>query len=641
LSEEISDIFEFGPFRLDAKRRILLKDGLPVPLTPKQFETLRVLVERATKCITKDELMHEVWGDTIVEETNLTTNISLLRKALGEKRDDHNYIVTIPGEGYRFVADVRSGVVSGPLVIHERTRTAITLEEEETDNSAGVDLTRLSAKPKTRRALMYLIPFCALLIAFAVYFIWVKESERNTQSTQIRSIAVLPFKPLVAANRDEVLELGMADTLITRLSSVHGTIVRPLSAVRRYVSPEQDALSAGRELQVEAVLDGSIARVGDRVRVTARLLRVGDGRQLWDGTFDETFTDIFVVQDRVSERVANILFARLDGKEHDFVLKHDTANIEAYRLYLTGRYLWGKRTGEGFRQSIDRYHEALKLDPNYALAYAGIADSYNFLGTAGEMKMSESHPLAKAAAIRALELDDQLSEAHTSLAANIMDYYWDWPEAERHFQRALQLNPNYPTVHHLYSQYLSIMDRLDESVAEAEKARALDPLSLAETENVALALYRARRYGEAIALSQQVLQMDRDFVPAHIQLGLSYTQTGQHDDSIAELRRALELSHNNPDILAMVGYAYAAAGRRDEARGILAELKTLETKQYVSPFDNAGVLVGLGEKDEAFTWLNKACDERVWIMGFIKVEPVFDSLRSDQRYKELVSKIGL
>jgi tetratricopeptide (TPR) repeat protein len=433
----------------------------------------------------------------------------------------------------------------------------------------------------------------------------------------------------------------MADTLITRLSGVEGTIVRPLSAVRRYVNPEQDVLAAGRELQVETVLDGSISQVGDRIRVNVKLLRVGDGKQLWDGTFDESFTDIFSVQDRVSERVAGVLVARLNGRWEEIVHKRDTTNTEAYRLYLTGRYLWGKRTGDGFRQSIERYQEALKLDPNYALAYAGLADSYNFLGSAGEMRMNESHPLARAAATQALQLDDQLAEAHTSLAANIMDYYWDWPEAERHFQRAIDLNPNYPTVHHLYSQYLSIMGRLADSVAEAEKASALDPLSLAETENVALALYRARRYAEAITLSQQVIKMDGDFVPAHIQLGLSYTQTGSYDASITELRKALELSHNNPDILGMVGYAYAAAGRRNEAREVLGELKELANKQYVSPFDNAGVLVGLGEKDEAFTWLNKACDERVWIMGFIKVEPVFDSLRSDQRYTELVRRIGL
>jgi tetratricopeptide (TPR) repeat protein len=257
------------------------------------------------------------------------------------------------------------------------------------------------------------------------------------------------------------------------------------------------------------------------------------------------------------------------------------------------------------------------------------------------MPMGESHPLARAAATRALEIDDQLAEAHTSLAANIMDYYWDWSSAESHFKRAIGLNPNYPVAHHLYSQYLSIMGRLNESVAEAETARTLDPSSPVEIENVALALYRARRYNEAIALSQQVLQMDQDFTQAHMQLGLSYIQTARHEESIAELQRALELSGHNPDILGMLGYAYAGAGRRGEAQATLNELKVLAKKQYVAPFDIGGVLIGLGDNDEAFKWLDKACIERVWIMGFIKVEPIFDRLKSDHRYADLVSKIGL
>jgi len=645
--EEISGVYEFGPFRLDAKRRLLWRDDAPVQLTPRVFDTLRVLVEHGRNGVSKDDLMREVWGETIVEETNLTTNISLLRKALGERRDEHSYIVTLPGEGYRFVAEVYQAPAGQvPVVIHERTRTAVTIEEEEEERSdepvfrSREDRLRLPKPRRLFRKWFYGAGACVLIVGAIGYFFW---SRRKTAipPARISSIAILPFKPLVATNRDEALEVGIADTLITRLSSLHETVVRPLSAVRRYSEPEQDALAAGRALKVEAVLDGEIARSGDRVRVTARLLRVADGRQLWDGTFDESFTDIFAVQDRVSDRVVTVLATRLSGTEERQLRKRYTANAEAYRLYLTGRYLWGKRTGEAYRLSIARFQEALKLDPNYALAYAGLADSYNFLGSAGEMPMSQSHPLAKAAAERALELDDQLAEAHTSLAANIMDYYWDWSAAERHFQRALDLNPNYATAHHLYSQYLSIMGRMGESVAEAEKAHELDPLSLAETENVALALYRARRYDETIALSRQVLQMDENFVPARIQLGLSYVQQGKRDESIAELQRALDLSGHNPDILGMIGFANAAAGRRVEAQATLAELKRLSKKQYVSPFDIAGVLIGLGENDEAFKWLDKALAERVWIMGFIKVEPVFDGLRSDERYLSLVRRIGL
>ncbi len=641
VNEEISGIYEFGIFRLDAKRRLLLKDGVAVQLTPKLFDTLRVLVEHGSDGISKDELMHEIWGDTIVEETNLTTNISLLRKALGEKRDEHNYIVTIPGEGYRFVAEVTNVVTSVTFEgeLKEREATPESVSQKGINQSAAFK--ELPTSGATWRK-FYIAATCVLLVAIGAYYFWLRRIESKAVSpAQIHSLAILPFKPLISANRDEALEMGMADTLITRLSGLRETVVRPLSAVRRYTNPEQDSLEAGRALQVEAVLDGDIVRAGNHVRVTVRLLRVADGRQLWDGRFDEDFTNIFAVQDRVSEQVAGILVAQLNLPEREQLRKRYTQNAEAYRLYLIGRYLWGKRTKEGFTQSIERYNDALKLDPNYALAYAGIADSYNFLGSAGEMPMSESHPLAKAAATRALEIDDQLAEAHTSLAANIMDYYWDWSSAESHFKRAIALNPNYSTAHHLYSQYLSIMGRLNESVAEAETARNLDPISPAEIGNVALALYRARRYNEAIALSQQVLQMDQDFTQAHVQLGLSYVQTGRHAESIAELQQALEFSGHNPDILGMLGYAYAEAGRRGEAQSTLNELKALAKKQYVSPFDIGGVLIGLGDNDEAFKWLNKACTERVWIMGFIKVEPIFDHLKSDHRYADLVSKIGL
>jgi len=277
LREGVSGVYEFGPFRLDAERRLLLNQGTPVQLTPKLFDTLRVLVEHGRAGVSKDKIMREVWGETIVEETNLTTNISLLRKALGERRDEHSYIVTIPGEGYRFVAEIRQSSLSHvPMVIHERTRAAITIEEEE---KTDAPILQITAPSNAKRKWLYVAGAGALLVAAAAIFWWIRRSERTPPPpSRIRSHAILLFKPLVTSNRDEALEMGMADTLITRLSSLHDTVIRPLSAVRRYSGPEQDALAAGQALQVEAVLDGELARSGDRVRVTVRLLRVADGK---------------------------------------------------------------------------------------------------------------------------------------------------------------------------------------------------------------------------------------------------------------------------------------------------------------------------------------------------------------------------
>jgi tetratricopeptide (TPR) repeat protein len=411
--------------------------------------------------------------------------------------------------------------------------------------------------------------------------------------------------------------------------------------VRKYKGLEQDAIAAGRELQVESVLDGSLQQVGDRLRVSVRLVRVSDGQTLWAERFDESFTDIFAVQDRVSEQVTRVLAVRFGDHEQSQLTKRYTQKPEAYQLYLRGRYFWAKLTADGFRKSIEYYNQAIKVDPTYALAYSGLADSYNFLGSYGAIPLSESHPMARAKAMKALELDDQLAEAHASLAAIIMDYYWDRPKAERQFKRALELNANYSTAHRLYSQYLSLMGRPDEAIAEAKRGQEIDPLSLGENNNVALAYYRARQYDQTIEYSRKTLEMDQNFLPAHIMLGLALVEKGVFGEAIAEFQRGRELSGNSAHLRAMLAYSYARAGKTSEARKILHELNQLSAPDSVSPFDLAGVHIGLGEKDEAFAWLEKRYQERFWFLGYLKVEPLFDPLRSDPRFTDLVRRVGL
>lgn len=649
----------FAEFQLDPLRRVLLKGGHPVALNPKAVEMLLVLVARRAEVLSKDELLSEVWPDQIVEENNLTVHISALRKALGEKKGAHQFIVTIPGRGYRFVASVREIQEDElDLTIVERTRSHIVIEEDETDGEGDQSEVKRDQEEKALPASPGLgarwrlgsispaaLAVCAIAtvgLIVALSYAWVSRTRQKAAArATVKSIAVLPFKPLVADIRDESLELGMTDTLITTLSNTRQIIVRPISAVRRYTDLEQDAATAGRELKVESVLEGTIQRAGERVRVTARLVRIEDGEILWAETFDEKFTDIFAVQDRISKRIIASLKLQLSGEEQNHLARHYTENTEAYQLYLKGRYFWNKITPEGFQKSLEYYQQAIERDPNYALAYVGIADSYNLLGSYGVLPLRESHPKARAAAMKALEIDDGLAEAHNSLAAIIADYYWDWAAAEEHFKRAIELNPNYPVARYWYSQYLQRMGRFDEAITEAKRAQALDPVSHNANAHVGMALYRARRYDEAIEHLHKALEMDANALDAHIFLGFAYVERRRHEEAIAEFQRAVTLSGRNPSLLGLLGYGYAVAGKRGEARAILKELDELQTRQYVSSLEIALIYIGLEEREQSFAWLEKAYHEQAWALGFLKVEPVFDPLRSDPRFTELMRRVGL
>ena len=580
MGEEKPHLYEFGPFRLDAAKHLLFRDGEMVPLTPKVFDTLRVLVERSGEQVTKDQLMSEVWEGAVVEETNLTTNVSHLRKALGEKKNEHQYILTIPGGGYRFVAAVK------------------------TVPAASVVPATVGAAP-------------------------------------IKSIAILPFKPLATDSRDESLELGMAETLITRLSGLKEIVVRPTSAVRRYNALEQDAIAAGRELQVEAVLDGSLQRAGDRLRVTVRLVSVGGGHAIWAESFDESFTDVFVVQDRVAARVVGLLAVKLTGPEQTLLTKRHTANPEAYHLYLKGRYFWNKFTPADLRRAAEYFDQAISIDPTYALAYAGMADTYGTSACLGWTTPSESYPKAKAAVKKALQLDETLAEAHASLGLVTMFYDLNMVAAEATYKRAIELNPDYATAYDLYSALLSATGRLDEAIEMAKRGLGVDPLSVPLTTDLGQAYYLARRYDEAIEQYQKSIQLDPHDAVAHVCMGVVYARQGRYVEAVAAQQKAVKATEGAFNMLALLGHTYAASGRRGEALKILDELKEMSRQKYVSPFDLAVLYTGLGEKDRAIEQLGKAYEERAaWIIN-LNVEPLFDPLRSDPRFADLLRRVGL
>jgi TolB-like protein/Tfp pilus assembly protein PilF len=562
-------------------------------------------------------LLDALWADTYVTENALTRCIKEVREALQDDAHQPHFIKTVPRIGYKFIANVED------------------LRERSTVNRQGVVSNEPVTDSRFSSRQILLVGLGTLILASLTFFVYRFKTKEATNPPQIKSIAVLPFKPLVADARDESLEMGMADSLIAVLGNLNGVTVRPISAVRKYTGLDQDALAAGREQRVDAVLEGNIQKTNDEIRVTVRLLRVTDGVQLWSDKFDQKSNDIFLIQDSISERVAATLATKLSGAERQLLTKHYTQDPAAYQLYLKGRYFLNKSTEQDFRKAIEYFESALEKDPNYAAAFAGVADAYAQLGSFGLLEMKTSYERAREAIMRALERDDKLAEAHASLGYILTNYYWNWPEAESQFKQAIELNPNYAMAHNWYSQYLGFMGRPEEALRESKRAQEIDPLS--PWTNSGFISFLARRYDEGIAESQKALELDPQFATAHMVIGLSYVQKKNYEQAISELQKA----QDNPDSRALLGYAYGVAGKRNEARHLLKELQQVAKEKYVSPFPIAATYVGLGETDKAFEMLERAYAERSWAMGMLKVNPIFDPVRLDQRYIELLRRMNL
>ncbi|MEJ7713595.1 MAG: tetratricopeptide repeat protein [Pyrinomonadaceae bacterium] len=451
---------------------------------------------------------------------------------------------------------------------------------------------------------------------------------------------MLPFKPLVPESRDEALELGMADTLVNRLSNIREMVVSPISSVRRYGGLEQDPLAAGRELGVEAVLDGTIQRWGDRIRVTTRLLSVSDTKTLWVGQFDVNFTDIFEVQDSISKRVADELALRLTGEERELLSRRYTANVEAYELYLKGRFFWNQLRVESIMKAIGFFEEAIRKDPNYALAYAGLTDCYSRLPITSDVPSEEALPKAKAAALRALEIDGRLAEAHTALGWIKFFYDWDWEGSEIEHRRALEISPNHSGAHMGYGTLLSCLGRHEEALGEMDRALRLDPLSLIAGALKEQSLFLAQRYPQAIDQLHRTLELNPNFWVAQLQLGRSYERVGRYEEALEALRRARE-SGGTTEALSLSGYTYAVSGRREEAERTLRELRAISEQRYVPPYNVALVHYGLGNSDETLRWLERACEERDVHMVLLGVDPKWDALRDKPRFINLLARMKL
>jgi TolB-like protein/DNA-binding winged helix-turn-helix (wHTH) protein/lipopolysaccharide biosynthesis regulator YciM len=643
IDEPNKPLYEFGPFSLDTAELVLHKYGQPLALTPKAIDVLLLLVEHHGRVVAKGELMDRVWADSFVEEGNLKATISMIRKVLDEGTDERSYIETVAKRGYRFVAEVKAVTKgqAGPARFAQTESTPI-LEEE---RSAGVqDPPKALPMSQSNRPIARRLMICFVVLALGSAGYYLLRRPGEPAAGAVKSIAVLPFKPLAESSGDEYLELGMADTLITRLSNIKQIIVRPTSAVRKYKGLEQDSLAAGRELQVESVLEGNIQKLNDRVRVTVRLVRVADGSPLWADQFDEKLTDIFAVQDAISKKVVGALELRLSNEEKEQMGKRYTANNEAYQLYLAGRYFWNKRDLEGIKKAVEYFQQAIQLDPNYALAYTGLADAC--IVSPYPFPRRESLARAKDAATKALELDDRLAEAHTSFASVIQDYDWNFSGAEKEYRRALELNPNYATAHQWYAEYLTMRGRTDEALIEMQRAQMLDPQSIMINRDIGLVLFHARQYDQAIEHLHKTVEMDPTLFQASDILGRAYEQKGRFEEAIAVFEKERVLAGgSSPQIeartAASLKTAYATAGARGYWQKWLDLSKEDLRKGQVESITLAELYATLGDRDQAFAWLEKAYEKHAQQLPWITVNPYFDGLRQDPRYADLLRRIGL
>jgi TolB-like protein len=470
--------------------------------------------------------------------------------------------------------------------------------------------------------------------------VWAFETKFTGASAVTQSIAVLPFQHLGNSGTDQFLELGIADTLITRLSSVPALNVRPMSAVRTYSGPQQDAAAFGRILKVDTVLDGSVQTMFNQIRVTLRLIRVKDGKSLWAETLDGDSHDLFSLQDSVSRQVAQALKLQLSPNERQVLVKRSTDDREAYGSYLKGRFFLSKRTREGYEKAIDYFEQATHLDLSYALAYAGLADAYLMLQGDADENPEEETPKARAAAQKALQLDPALGAAHNSLAAIAEDYDRDYPTAEKEFKLAVELDPGFASAHEWYGDFLGLMGRFDQALAEEDRALEIDPLSLTINEKKGKVLLWARRYDQAIVQLQKTLEMDPSFSPALIWLSRAYALRGMAAQSLAESRKD---SQAQPGVPAMenLAMAYAAAGNQDAAMDIVRELQTRGQREYVPTFDLSYVYVFLKQKEKAIEELEIASEKHDINMNSLKVDPLLDPLRADPRFHALLKRANL
>lgn len=620
-------VVRFGPYALDLNRVELRKSGRPIRLPPQASRVLALVASRPGELVTRAEIQQEIWGkDAFVDfERGLNCCIKQVRDALGDHAENPSYLETVPRRGYRFIARVQEA-------------TAVVVEKPPEPQI-------VSKRTKPWRFVILLLGLVIAVLAGSIVLgrFWSVKSEPPNTIV----LAVLPFENLSPNSNEDYFADGMTDALIADLAQIRAMRVISRTSAMHYKGTRMPLQQIARALKADVIVEGAVLRLGGRVRVTAQLIDAATDQHLWSRKYERDIRDVLNLQREVARAIAAEIKVQLAPQEQARLAAVPAVSPEAHEAYLRGRYHWNKRNEEAIENAIRYFLEATRREPRFALAYAGLADSYAVMAYWEEGRLSPREALAKAkvAATKALELDPHLAEAHTSLAVAKMEYDWDWEGAEREFRRAIELNPSYATGRHWYSSYLAAMGRHDEAMEESKRAQELDPFSLIINSSIGRHYYQDRKYDQAIEQYRRTLELDPNFAVAHFNLGLAYERKGLLDEAIAEMQKALTLSGGSARMLAGLGHAYAMGGRESEARQILGELRQRSKHTRISAYTMAIVCVGFKEKhrdrDETFEWLEKAYAERSGSLPYLNADPRFDDLRLDPRFQNLVTRVGL
>jgi TolB-like protein/DNA-binding winged helix-turn-helix (wHTH) protein/Flp pilus assembly protein TadD len=618
----------FGAFEVDLRAGELRQKGWKVKLQEQPFQLLAMLLEHRGEVVAREDLQKTLWpGDTFVDfDHGLNKAVNKIRRALGDSADNPRFVETVGRRGYRFIADVAIVDVAPP----DRPEPV----PERPPGPGDPVRTELGGK------LDWKVPGFALVVVSAICVAWILH-PRSHSSLAIRSLAVLPLESLSDDPSQDYFADGMTDELITDLGQIRALRVISRTSVMQYKRARKSLPQIARELNVDAVVEGTVLRSGDHVRITAQLIQASADKHLWAQSYEGDLRDALALQNQVARAIVEQIQVNLNPRELAVLKNVRVVRPAAYEAYLKGRYFWNKRTADGLKTAVVHFDEAIAIDPNYAQAYAGLADAYALLGDweYAAMTPREALPTAKAAAIKALELDDTLGEAHTSLAFCLDVFDWNLGSAETEFRRAIELNPGYATAHHWYAWHLSVSGRNGEAIAEMKRAESLDPLSLIINADLAELLLIAHSYDDSMQQSRKTIEMDPNFGLAHNQLAQAYLQRGMHDEAIAELQKAIRLSGGSPTATANLARAYAASGQRAEAVRLLNDLKKRSGSGYSHASEIAMVYAALGDSDQAMAWLERGYAERV--NPSVLLRPGFDPLRADPRFQGLVRRVGL
>jgi TolB-like protein/DNA-binding winged helix-turn-helix (wHTH) protein/Flp pilus assembly protein TadD len=641
-----NSVVRFGTYEVSLQSGEVRKAGLRIRVQQQPMKLLGILLERPGEVVTREELRSRVWSEESFGDFDQAVNIAIgkLRSALGDSAENPRFIETLPKRGYRFIADV--SVVDA----HARPERAESMvgdlpptepwdkDDSNKDKMRGAGLTvELKRRLWPRH---WVILALALVLILPVLFV-LRFRSRGRLPDGIRSLAVLPLDNLSGDASQSYFADGMTDELITDLAQISALRVISRTSVMVYKGARKPLPQIARELNVDAVVEGTVLRSGDQVRITAQLIEASTDKHLWSQSYEGDLRDSLALQNTVARAIADQIRINLTPQEQAALKNVKVVNPQAYESYLKGRYFWNKRTADGLKVGLAYFKQAIEEDPKYAQAYSGSADTYALLGDwqYAVMTPKEAFPKAKAAAMKALELDSTLGEAHNSLAFVLDGYDWDFGAAGKEFRRAIELNPGYATAHHWYAWHLSLLGRYDEAIAEMRKALTLDPLSLIINADLAELLVLAHSYDESIQQSRKTIEMDPNFALAHNQLAQAYLQKQMYDEAVAELQKAVQLSGGSSTCIANLARAYGVSGKRSKALELLSELKKRSKPDYSNASEIAMIYASLGDKDQAMDWLEKGYEER--FNPGVLLRPGFDPLRSDLRFQDLLRRIGL